>query len=97
MTIQGTFLSGKNRKVNGHAPEKVAFRIHILQVKGYAPEKSGVLSDYIHFYVLLGTNGHQKEAFFTLSATDYSPGILNGYAPEYVHTPSRFLPSGALG
>lgn len=73
-----------SEKVNGHAPEKVAFRIHILQVNGYAPEKSGVLSDYIHFYVLLGTNGHQKEAFFTLSATDYSPGILNGYAPEYV-------------
>jgi hypothetical protein len=42
-------------------------------------------SDYIHFYVLLWTNGHQKEAFSALSAADCSPGILNGYAPEYVH------------
>jgi hypothetical protein len=56
-------------------------------VNGYAPEKSGILSDYIHFYVLLWTNGHQKEAFSALSATDCSPGILNGYAPEYVVSP----------
>ena len=54
------------------------------EVNGYAPEKSGILSDYIHFYVLLWTSGHQKEAFSTLLATDCSPGILNGYAPEYV-------------
>ena len=71
-------------KVNGYAPEKVAFRPHHLRVNGYAPEKSGILSDYIHFYVLLWTNGHQKEAFSALSAADCSPGILNGYAPEYV-------------
>ena len=73
-----------SEKVNGYAPEKVAFRPHQLQVNGYAPEKSGILSDYIHFYVLLWTNGHQKEAFSPLLATDYNPGILNGYAPEYV-------------
>ena len=74
-----------SEKVNGYAPEKVAFRPHFLPVNGYAPEKSGILCDYIHFYVLLWTNGHQKEAFSALPATDCSPGILNGYAPEYVN------------
>ena len=78
----GLFLA--DEKVNGYAPEKVALRPHHLRVNGYAPEKSGILSDYIHFYVLLWTNGHQKEAFSPLLATDYNPGILNGYAPEYV-------------
>ena len=73
-----------SEKVNGYAPEKVAFRPHHLRVNGYAPEKTGILSDYIHFYVLLWTNGHQKEAFSPLLAADCSPGILNGYAPEYV-------------
>lgn len=71
-------------KVNGYAPEKMAFSLHRWLVNGYAPEKSGILSDYIHFYVLLGTNGYQKEALLALSAADCSPGILNGYAPEYV-------------
>ena len=42
-------------------------------------------SGFIHFYVLLGTNGHQKEPVLGLLAADCSPGMLNGYAPEYVH------------
>lgn len=53
-------------------------------MNGYAPEKSADLIDFIHFYVLLGTNGHQKEAIFALLAADCNPGKLNGYAPEYV-------------
>lgn len=40
--------------------------------------------DFIHFFVLLWTNGHQKEPIFALLTADCRPGMLNGYAPEYV-------------
>ena len=33
-----------------------------VKVNGHAPEKSADLIVFIHFYVLLGTNRHQKEA-----------------------------------
>ena len=36
------------------------------------------------FIVLLWTNGHQKEPIFALLTADCRPGVLNGYAPEYV-------------
>ena len=72
------------KKVNGYAPEKVAFRTRFSQVNGYAPEKFRFLSCFIHFYVLLWTNGHQKEPVLALLTADCSPGKLNGYAPEYV-------------
>ena len=39
----------------------------------YAPEKSGILSDCIHFYVLLRTNGHQKEAFLPFRLLTTAP------------------------
>ena len=55
-----------------------------VKVNGYAPEKSADLIVFIHFYVLLGTNGHQKEAILALLTADCNHGILNGYAPEYV-------------
>ena len=55
-----------------------------VKVNGYAPEKSADLIDFIHFYVLLETNGHQKEAILTLLVADCNHGILNGYVPEYV-------------
>ena len=51
---------------------------------GHAPEKSADLIDFILFYVLLGTNGHKKEAILALLTADCNHGILNGYAPEYV-------------
>lgn len=73
-----------NEKVNGYAPEKVTFRPHLLQVNGYAPENSAGLNDSIHFFVLLWTNGYQKEPISALMVADCSPGMLNGYAPEYV-------------
>ena len=72
------------QNVNGYTPEKGASRTQFSQVNGYAPEKKRFLSDFIHFYVLLWTNGHQKEPILALLAADCSPGILNGYAPEYV-------------
>ena len=53
-------------------------------MNGHAPEKSADLIDFIHFYVLLGTSRHQKEAILSLLAADCNHGILNGYAPEYV-------------
>ena len=53
-------------------------------MNGYAPEKSADLIVFIHFYVLLGTSRHQKEAILSLLAADCNHGILNGYAPEYV-------------
>ena len=53
-------------------------------MNGHAPEKSADLIVFIHFYVLLGTNRHQKEAILALLAADCNHGILNGYAPEYV-------------
>ena len=53
-------------------------------MNGHAPEKSADLIDFIHFYVLLWTNGPQKEAILSLLAADCNHGILNGYAPEYV-------------
>ena len=72
------------RKVNGYAPEKVVFRPQIMQVNGYAPEKIRFLGNCIHLYVLLWTKGYQKELILALLAADCSPGMLNGYAPEYV-------------
>ena len=54
-----------------------------VKVNGYAPEKSADLIVFIHFYVLLWTNGPQKEAILALLAADCNHGILNGYAPEY--------------
>lgn len=78
-------------QVNGYAPEKGAFRPQIMQVNGYAPEKFRFLSDFIHFYVLLWTNGYQKVPIFALLAADCSPGKLNGYAPEYVYWLPRIL------
>ena len=71
-------------KVNGYAPEKVAFRHRLLQVNGFAPEKFRDLGDFVHFIVHFWTNGYQKEAILPSQATDCSPGKLNGYAPEYV-------------
>ena len=55
-----------------------------VKVNGHAPEKSADLIVFIHFYVLLWTNGPQKEAILSLLAADCNHGILNGYAPEYV-------------
>ena len=73
-----------NGKMNGYAPEKGTSHPLVLRVNGYTPEKSADLIDFIHFYVLLGTDGHQKEAILALLAADCNPGKLNGYAPEYV-------------
>jgi len=73
-----------NEKVNGYAPEKVASSSHLLLVNGYDPEKSADLSDFIHLFVLLWTDGYQKEPISAHSAADCSPRMLNGYAPEYV-------------
>ena len=70
--------------MNGYAPEKGTSHPLVLRVNGYTPEKSADLIDFIHFYVLLGTDGHQKEAILALLAADCNPGKLNGYAPEYV-------------
>ena len=53
-------------------------------MNGYAPEKSADLIVFIHFYVLLWTNGPQKEDISAILAADCNHGILNGYAPEYV-------------
>lgn len=71
--------------MNGYAPEKGTSHPLVLRVNGYTPEKSADLIDFIHFYVLLGTDGHQKEAILALLAADCNPGKLNGYAPEYVN------------
>ena len=84
MLRKNGFAPSSGRKVNGYAPEKVAFRPQIMRVNGYAPEKFRFLSGFIHFYVLLWTNGHHKERILTLQDADCSPGMLNGYAPEYV-------------
>ena len=53
-------------------------------MNGYAPEKSADLIVFIHFYVLLWTNGPQKEDISAILAAHCNHGILNGYAPEYV-------------
>lgn len=75
-------------KVNGYAPEKGACAPCVQQVNGYAPEYYRVLTDFIHYYARLGTKRYQKELSQPLQLLTNSPGILNGYAPEYVHNVS---------
>ena len=71
-------------QVNGYAPEKGACAPCVQQVNGYAPEYDRVLTDFIHYYARLGTKRYQKELSQPLQLLTNSPGILNGYAPEYV-------------
>lgn len=73
----------KTSKVNGYALEKLRFALFQWKNERICSGKIRRF-DFIHFYVLLGTNGHQKETIFVLMAADCNPGKLNGYAPEYV-------------
>ena len=50
----------------------------------YSGTRRVILSILSIFIVLLWTNGHQKEPIFALLTADCRPGMLNGYAPEYV-------------
>ena len=59
-------------------------------MNGYAPEKSADLIVFIHFYVLLGTNRHQKEAISAIwlltAITEYWTGMLRNMYGN--HSPS---------
>lgn len=72
------------QKVNGYAPEKVVSEFIFYPLNGYAPEKNTWFGHYVHFFTILWTNEHQKQAIMPPSGVDYASEFLNGYAPEYV-------------
>ena len=72
------------QKVNGYAPEKVVSEFIFYPLNGYAPEKNAWFGHYVHFFTILWTNEHQKQAIMPPSGVDYASEFLNGYAPEYV-------------
>ena len=77
------------QKVNGYAPEKVVSEFIFYPLNGYAPEKNTWFGHYVHFFTILWTNEHQKQAIMPPSGVDYASEFLNGYAPEYVNYKSQ--------
>ena len=78
------------QKVNGYAPEKVVSEFIFYPLNGYAPEKNTWFGHYVHFFTILWTNEHQKQAIMPPSGVDYASEFLNGYAPEYVDNSDIF-------
>ena len=76
--------SWSEKKWTGMLRKNPLFVPYFWEWTGLLRNNSEFLSILSIFIVLLWTNGHQKEPIFALLTADCSPGMLNGYAPEYV-------------